>query len=372
MVQLDRKERVKALLDNVGRSLKERDLPVSAAYVIQEVSKRLLEAEDKCGVSREELNQYIARTAQLENQVKESESSIARDKKQLADYANQTAKYEQLLNEYAERLQGYENRLAEYSVQAARYEDTLARDSEQRSKYEARIQEYTEQASQYESRLAECTRQISEEKARVAEYADKSGRYERLVAEYNAKINSYTEKIAESEKLLAAARDSLSSCEERIAEYEKTIESNRQKFTEQAQELSKHHERSIADAAAISDRDWQLRLYGDYAEDCEERIVEGEEALALSSAKLCEQELIIEQCRQTIKASEELIAKQKADAMARSAVIIGLNRELDEARFQKKNAEDTISQLENALGESNKQRDEGLGLIADREAQVRI
>lgn len=34
MVQLDRKERVKALLDNVGRSLKERDLPVSAAYVI--------------------------------------------------------------------------------------------------------------------------------------------------------------------------------------------------------------------------------------------------------------------------------------------------------------------------------------------------
>lgn len=30
MVQLDRKERVKALLDNVGRSLKERDLPVSA------------------------------------------------------------------------------------------------------------------------------------------------------------------------------------------------------------------------------------------------------------------------------------------------------------------------------------------------------
>lgn len=119
MVQLDRKERVKALLDNVGRSLKERDLPVSAAYVIQEVSKRLLEAEDRCGVSREELNQYIARTAQLENQVKESESSIAGDKKQLADYAEQTAKYEQLLNEYAERLQGYENRLAEYSVQAA-------------------------------------------------------------------------------------------------------------------------------------------------------------------------------------------------------------------------------------------------------------
>lgn len=32
MVQLDRKERVKALLDNVGRSLRERDLPVSAAY----------------------------------------------------------------------------------------------------------------------------------------------------------------------------------------------------------------------------------------------------------------------------------------------------------------------------------------------------